>query len=207
MKSRGWIVDRRQTCCRKITSQFGRRRNGTCHQGSGFQNFSLETKEKECFVFYYGSAEGPTKLILDQRHTSKTGFIGKVIIRIQNLIAQILVSGAVKSVGSRFGGEVNHPSRVVTILSGDVVGDDTELLHGILRGNERVEIAGRCVGGDTIDVEGALVPEASADRVVSKTNGVSPCAARLVRYRIAVGPALGHYAGDERQHVVHVSSA
>src|ERR1019366_5931584 len=98
-------------------------------------------------------------------------------------------------------------SRVVTILSGHIVGDDAELLHYILRGNELVEIAGRCVGSDTIDEEGTLVPKASSDCVVPKPDRVRPGATRLVGYGVTVSSALRHNAWYQRQHVVHIPAA
>ena len=85
-----------------------------------------------------------------------------------------------KRIGSRFGGEVDYPTSVASILSAHVIGGDTEFLYHILGGDERVQIAGNGIRRDTINIERALVSESPTNCVVPESDGIRSRAASLV---------------------------
>src|SRR5690348_12057318 len=169
----------------EITTQLGRRGNCACCLGSRVDHLTLETEEEECLVLLYRAAECPSKLILNEWRARKVVKIREIVVRIEYLVAQILVGCTMKCVGSRLGGDINHASRVIAILGGNIVGLDAELLHHILRWNVGVEIVCRAIGGNTVHIELALVSETATNGVISEADGVRPRSVGLVRDGVA----------------------
>src|SRR5205807_2242741 len=167
----------------------------------------FETEEEERLIFLDGSTQCSTKLVLYQWRTRKPVKIGKVVIGIQNFVPQIFVSCTVKVIGSGFGGDVNHTSRIVPILRTNIISHYAKLLHYVLRRDVGGEVVGRPIGGNTVHIELTLVSETSTNCVVPKADCVRSRPTRLVRDCIAVGAALCHHSRHQCQHIVHVSSA
>src|SRR5579859_2180041 len=204
------VLTKRSSCGRnrsKIATQLGRRGNCARGLGSCADHLTLEAEEEKRLVLLYGAADCPSKLILNERRARKVVKIREIVVRIEYLVAQILVGCAVKCVGTRFGGDINHATRVVTILRGNIVSLDAELLHHILRWNVGVEIVCRAIGGNTVHVELALVSETATNGVISEADRVRPRPAGLVRDGVAVCVASRHHARYERQHILDVPPA
>ena len=62
--------------------------------------------------------------------------VAEEIVGVKDVISEVLVSGAVERVGAAFGGHVHHTAAKPSEFRADAVAGHTELLNGILGGNQ-----------------------------------------------------------------------
>src|SRR5262249_59970909 len=89
------------------------------------------TTEEERLVSNDRSTQNSAVLITVERRKGSPGPVGKPVVRIQSVIAEKVVTGAVEAVRARTGYHVHHSAACLAVLRREEVRLHLELLHHI----------------------------------------------------------------------------
>ena len=137
--------------------------------------------------------------------------IAEPVVRVERRIAEVFVHRTMNFIGSLLGRDLDDSTRESAELGAHVVGRHAELLHRILRRNQRIDIVLWHVRTNPVDEEEALAAEATADLVVAIGDGLSlraglKVAAATVGHGVARCSTTRHDARNEIEQIVDVAT-
>jgi hypothetical protein len=195
---------------RKVAGELCCRRYGGCVEPARGQRLTLETEEEEKLVFDQRTTRIGAVLVLMQWRPREPGVIAEVVVRIQHGVAEVLVQRAMQLVRPLLGRDLHNTTGKAAELRRHIAGRNAELLHGILRRNERVNVVLWDIREHAVNEEQALAAEATTDLIVAVGYGLRLAASlevarSAVCHRAALGVRSGHNAWDEVEKIVDVA--
>src|SRR5262249_39909357 len=97
----------------------------------------LKIREEERFIANDTSADGAAELVLAELGTRDAGSIRKEIVRVQLVVAEVLIQATMEGVGAGLGDEVDNRATGAADFGRIVIGVDLDFLNGIDRRPEK----------------------------------------------------------------------
>ena len=140
----------------------------------------LPAREEKGLVFDDRAAHAKSVLVLDVGrwlvlHTRRyLRLLEEEIIRVQNLVAEILMRFAMERVSTRLGAQVDHAASELAPLRSQVVVLNLELADRVLGWNDDRQINVADVQRLAVQVFGAFVRKRTADLIIAPAKWVLP---------------------------------
>ena len=199
---KGWPVKGSRTCRREHARPLGGRRDARDARDPAGDARALVIDEEERPVLDEGAAQVAAELVLVVGRLRLARPLREEVVRVQRVVAEVVVGGAVELVGARLGGDADGGARRASVLGRVGRGHDLELLDGVDGG-------ARHLGGQLLHVGGdAVVVDAVQQEVVLQRAGavdVDPPGAAERGAAALLREAVALRTRHERQQVVPVA--
>lgn len=165
-----------------------------------------QEKKKEQLLARDRPADRRAVLVLSEGRRGHVPTIVEEGIRVQYLVADVLIGAAVKAVGTGSGGHIHDAAGEAAELGADRVAVHAELADRVLHGHQRRTVDVTGIERHAVEVKSALVGHTSTDLVVSKPGVVGQGAIGLVADGIAAYRTLRHDAGGKLEQIEDISA-